>query len=158
MADPKYLRITWNAFHEDAKLLASKIDVSKYNKIYAISRGGLAPACILSYELNIRDVDSIEVVGYDAQTQQKEIRLLKDICDDGEGAIVVDDLVDSGRTIEFLRKKMPKALFVTVYAKPKRKELVDFYAIDLPVDEWVMFPWENDVHPDERFIKVRDVK
>lgn len=157
MKNQKYLKITWNAFHQDVKILAQKINATKYNKIYAIARGGLAPACVLAHELNIRNVDAIGVIGYQAQVQQKEIQLVTEIHGDGENCIVIDDLIDSGKTIEFLRPKLPKALFVTIYAKPARKDLVDFYAIEFPAEKWILFPWENDVHPDEKLIKVRDV-
>ena len=157
MKNQKYLKITWNAFHQDVKILAQKINVAKYQKIYAISRGGLAPACVLAHQLNIRKIETIDVVGYQAESQLKEIQLLSEIHSDGENCIVIDDLIDSGRTINFLRPKLPKALFVTVYAKPLRKELVDFYAVEIPADEWILFPWENDVHPEEKLIKIRDI-
>ena len=60
MVDKVY--ITWNEFHQHAKILASKIKESgKYNKIIAISRGGLLPAGILSYELDIRNTQAIKI-------------------------------------------------------------------------------------------------
>ena len=38
---------------------------------------------------------------------------------DGTGVLIIDDLVDTGRTLEVVRKLMPKAHVATVYAKPK---------------------------------------
>jgi xanthine phosphoribosyltransferase len=37
---------------------------------------------------------------------------------DGGGWLVVDDLVDTGRTAKVLRKLMPKAHFAAIYVKP----------------------------------------
>ena len=38
---------------------------------------------------------------------------------DGTGMLIIDDLVDSGKTLELVRKLYPKAHFATVYAKPE---------------------------------------
>ena len=37
---------------------------------------------------------------------------------DGTGILIVDDLVDTGKTLELVRRLYPKAHFATVYAKP----------------------------------------
>ena len=41
-----------------------------------------------------------------------------DLMGDGTGILIVDDLVDSGKTLELVRSLYPKAHFATVYAKP----------------------------------------
>ncbi len=38
---------------------------------------------------------------------------------DGTGILIIDDLVDTGKTLEVVRAQMPNAHVATVYAKPK---------------------------------------
>ena len=52
--------INWSEFHQDVKDLCKKIKESgEFDKIIAISRGGLIPAAIIAYELNIRNTETI---------------------------------------------------------------------------------------------------
>ena len=45
--------------------------------------------------------------------------MLKDAdAGDGEGWLIVDDLVDTGSTARVVRERLPKALFATIYANP----------------------------------------
>ena len=53
---------------------------------------------------------------------------------DGEGILVIDDLVDSGRTLELVRQMYPKAHFATVYAKPKGRPMVQTYVTEVSQD------------------------
>jgi xanthine phosphoribosyltransferase len=62
---------------------------------------------------------------------------------DGEGWLVVDDLVDTGRTVEVLRESMPRAHFAVIYAKPLGRPLVDTYVTAVSQDTWIYFPWET---------------
>ena len=61
---------------------------------------------------------------------------------DGDGILVVDDLVDSGRTLELIREMYPKAHMATVYAKPKGKPMVNSYVTEVSQDTWIYFPWD----------------
>ena len=64
---------------------------------------------------------------------------------DGEGFIVIDDLVDTGGTAVAIREMYPKAHFVTIFAKPAGRPLVDDYVIDIPQDTWIEQPWDMGV-------------
>ena len=68
----------------------------------------------------------------------------QDVCapGDGTGILIVDDLVDSGKTLELVRKLYPKAHFATVYAKPHGKPQVDTYVTEVSQDTWIFFPWD----------------
>ena len=115
----------------------------------AVTRGGLAPAAIIARALDIRLIDTVCVAGYgpdDYHPQQaSEVTVIKRPRNlgDGEGWLVVDDLVDTGRTIEVLRKLMPKAHFAVVYAKPLGRPFVDTYVAEVSQDTWIYFPWES---------------
>lgn len=148
MTKPRYLTISWEQFHSDARILASKlINRKDLKKIICVTRGGLFPAAVLARELEIRWIDTICVVGYDEESRGSHASLLKVPETDGEGVLVVDDLVDSGRTGRIIRELMPKAYFVTMYAKPKGQEVVDDFVVSVDQDTWILFPWEAELSP-----------
>ncbi len=88
------------------------------------------------------------MVGYhhdDSKPQQvAEAKIIKPPSGigDGSGWLVVDDLVDTGRTAEILRKLIPKAHFAAVYAKPAGRPLVDTFITEVSQDTWIYFPWD----------------
>ncbi len=148
MTKPRYLTISWEQFHSDARALASKlINRKDLKKIICVTRGGLFPAAVLARELEIRWIDTICVVGYDEESRGSHASLLKVPETDGESVLVVDDLVDSGRTGRIIRELMPKAYFVTMYAKPKGQEVVDDFVVSVDQDTWILFPWEAELSP-----------
>ena len=60
-----------------------------------------------------------------------------DMMGDGDGVLVIDDLVDSGKTLEVVRALYPKAHFATVYAKPKGEPMVDTFITGVSQDTWI---------------------
>ncbi|MEX1222034.1 MAG: xanthine phosphoribosyltransferase [Idiomarina sp.] len=141
--------VSWEELHRATKELARRqLPAEQWRGIIAVSRGGLVPAAIVSRELNVRLVDSVCVSSYDHNSQRDDITLLKDVnsTEDGEGFLVIDDLVDTGNTLKFLRARFPKAKFITVYAKPSGMEYVDDYVADLEQQTWIHFPWDMHLH------------
>jgi len=136
--------VSWDELHRATRELARRqLPAEQWQGVIAVSRGGLVPGAIVARELNLRVVDSINVRSYSHQSQQAEPEMLKDVATpDGEGYLVVDDLVDTGNTLKFLRKRLPKAKFITVYAKPLGLPLVDDYEADIEQDTWIHFPWD----------------
>ncbi|AJE47708.1 xanthine phosphoribosyltransferase [Celeribacter indicus] len=146
----KGFHVSWDQIHRDSRALAWRLDGKgpdngAWRAIVAITRGGMAPAMIIARELDIRTVDTISVKSYDHQTQT-EPQVLNapdpDLMGDGEGILVIDDLVDSGKTLELCRARYPKAHFATVYAKPKGRAQVDSYITEVSQDTWIFFPWD----------------
>lgn len=141
--------VSWEELHRATRELARRqLPAEQYKGIIAVSRGGLVPAAIVARELNIRVVDCVAVSSYDHTEQRDDLQVMKDVTatTDGEGFLVVDDLVDTGNTLKFLRDRLPKAKFVTVYAKPTGMELVDDFVADLAQDTWIHFPWDMHLH------------
>ena len=142
MAEKYY--IDWAKFHQDVKLLAQKIKSSgEYNKIIAISRGGLLPAGILAYELDIRNSQAINISSYDNNERREDDKIELD-CNVGEvdnQTLIVDDLSDTGRTFRLVKKLYPQAKYAAVYAKEKGFKDADIIARRLP-EQWVVFPWD----------------
>ncbi|HKL56389.1 MAG: xanthine phosphoribosyltransferase [Roseovarius sp.] len=146
----KGFHVSWDQIHRDARALAWRLqDVAPENgewrAVVAITRGGMAPAMIVARELDIRAVDTISVKSYNHQTQSAaEVIKSPDsaLVGDGEGVLIVDDLVDTGRTLEVVRQLMPKAHVATVYAKPMGRDMVDTFVTEVSQDTWIFFPWD----------------
>ncbi|GAA6207737.1 xanthine phosphoribosyltransferase [Cognatishimia sp. WU-CL00825] len=147
----KGFHISWDQIHRDSRALAWRLDGNgpdngAWKAIVAITRGGMAPAMIIARELDVRVVDTISVKSYSNQ-DRGEAKVLKSpdpelMGTDGEGVLIIDDLVDSGKTLELVRKLYPKAHFATVYAKPKGRAQVDSFITEVSQDTWIFFPWD----------------
>ena len=146
----KGFHVSWDQIHRDSRALAWRLDGhgpedGAWKAVVAIPRGGMAPAMIVARELGIRLVDTISVKSYDHQ-DQTEAKVLNAPDEakmgDGTGVLIVDDLVDSGKTLELVRSLFPKAHFATVYAKPKGRPQVDTFITEVSQDTWIFFPWD----------------
>ena len=146
----KGFHISWDQIHRDSRALAWRLDGKgpddgAWRAIVAITRGGMAPAMIIARELDVRTVDTISIKSYDHQ-DRSEAKVLKfpdaEMMGDGTGILIIDDLVDSGKTLEVVRALYPKAHFATVYAKPKGEPQVDTFITGVSQDTWIFFPWD----------------
>jgi len=104
----------------------------------------LVPAAIVARELEVRWVDTVCIISYDEQNQG-ETEILKSFPGDGDGFLLIDDLVDTGTTARMVRDIVPKAHFATVYAKPAGRPLVDTYITEVSQDTWIRFPWDMEL-------------
>jgi len=146
----KGFHISWDQIHRDSRALAWRLDGKgplggSWKAIIAITRGGMAPAMIVARELDIRTVDTISVKSYDHQSQADAIILKapdKELMGDGTGVLILDDLVDSGKTLALVHSLYPKAHYATVYAKPKGRPMVDTFITEVSQDTWIFFPWD----------------
>ncbi|MER5172534.1 xanthine phosphoribosyltransferase [Thioclava sp. GXIMD2076] len=147
----KGFHISWDQIHRDARALAWRLDgkgpiEGNWKAVVGITRGGLVPAMIMARELDIRTVDTISVKSYNHQARTEPHVIKPPQADimgaDGEGVLIVDDLVDTGRTLELVRTLYPKAHFATIYAKPMGVPMVDSYVTEVSQDTWIFFPWD----------------
>ena len=142
----RYYAVTWDQLHRDARALAWRLMGSgPFRGIVAITRGGLIPAAIVARELEIRLIESVSVITYDEEAKG-EPRVTKPpvAAGDGDGFLIVDDLVDTGTTARIVRGLLPKAHFAAVYAKPACKPLVDTFITEVSQDTWILFPWDTE--------------
>ena len=135
--------ISWEQLHRDSKALAWRLLGMDYFKgIIAITRGGLVPAAIVARELDIHLVDTVCISCYDWKDKKGEAEVLKGVEGDGAGWLLIDDLVDTGRTAKLVKQMVPKAHFATVYAKPAGRAEVDTFITEVSQDTWILFPWD----------------
>jgi xanthine phosphoribosyltransferase len=154
MATPqseKAFPVSWDQFHRDARALAWRLaSAGPFNALVCITRGGLVPAAIVARELGIRVIETVCVASYEHK-RQGELQVLKKIAAEvigagggqGEKVLIVDDLVDTGKTAKLVREMLPKAHFATVYAKPMGRPQVDTFITEVSQDTWIFFPWDT---------------
>jgi xanthine phosphoribosyltransferase len=152
--------VSWDQFHRDCRALSWRLnEIGPFHAVVAITRGGLVPAAIVARELNVRVIDTVCIASYD-HTRQGELKVLKAVSEDvaklgdgkGKGLLIVDDLVDTGKTARMVREMLPEAHFASVYAKPKGRPLVDTFITEVSQDTWIFLPWDTALsfHPPVR--------
>lgn len=138
--------VSWDQLHRDSRALAWRLVSSgPWKAIAAVTRGGLVPAAIIARELDIRLIDTICIRSYGDDHVRIEPEILKGIEADGEGWLIVDDLVDTGGTARVVRNILPKAHFATVYAKPAGRPMVDSFITEVSQETWILFPWDSEL-------------
>jgi xanthine phosphoribosyltransferase len=147
----KAFPVSWDQFHRDARALAWRLNgAGPFAAIVTVTRGGLVPAAIVARELDVRLIETICISSYD-HIRQGELKVLKGVAAElvgmsgggGQGVLIVDDLVDTGRTARVVRDLLPRAHFATVYAKPMGRPLVDTFITEVSQDTWIFFPWDT---------------
>ncbi len=145
----KAFPVSWDQFHRDARALAWRLHAAgPFEAIVCITRGGLVPAAIVARELDVRVIETISIVSYRDYKNQSAPEVVKSIEQKlldtkGQGLLVVDDLVDTGKTAKVVRELLPNAHFATVYAKPLGRPLVDTFVTEVSQDTWIYFPWDT---------------
>ena len=147
----KIFPVSWDQFHRDSRALAWRLhEAGPFEAVVAITRGGMVPAAIVARELNVRMIETVCVVSYQDYKNQGELKVLKGVAPEvlamrkqGKGVLIVDDLVDTGKTARMVREILPKAHFATVYAKPMGRPLVDTFITEVSQDTWIYFPWDT---------------
>ena len=147
----KIFPVSWDQFHRDSRALAWRLhEAGPFEAIVCITRGGLVPAAIVARELNVRMIKTVCISSYENYQNQGELRLIKGVAPEvkalaaqGKGVLIVDDLVDTGKTARMVRDLLPKAHFATVYAKPMGRPLVDTFITEVSQDTWIHFPWDT---------------
>ncbi|PIE56177.1 MAG: xanthine phosphoribosyltransferase [Desulfobulbus propionicus] len=138
--------ISWDQLHRDSRALAWRmLNMDYFRGIIAITRGGMVPAAIIARELDIHLLDTVCISSYDWKDKKGDAEILKHFDGDGDGWLLIDDLVDTGRTARIVKQMVPKAHFATVYAKPEGRPLVDTYVTEVSQDTWILFPWDTEI-------------
>ena len=97
--------------------------------VYGPPRGGLPIAVTLSHRLGVPLIKS-------------EMNMLNT----KERVLVVDDIVDTGKTLERLEPLMGHDDIVYTIYYHKQSTVVPNYHCFEKKEEWVVFPWEEDIY------------
>lgn len=131
--------ITWEQAHRDALHLAQKLKNRNFDAIVAVCRGGLVPAALIARELGIHLIDTI---CFENSGQSETV--IKDTVIESKNILILDDIINTGKTAKTIRQKFPHAHYASLYAKEEVKDLVDSYVTVVSQDTWFVFPWEHE--------------
>lgn len=150
MTNERYLHLTWMDVQRLSERLADQIAESGFRPdiIVAVSRGGFDPARILSDELNIRSLASLQVIyyaGINERNDKPQVKYPLNADISGLNVLVVDDVADSGNSLKVVKEYIdslgPREVkMATLHHKPWSSFEPDFYAES--VDKWIIYPWE----------------
>lgn len=142
--------ITEEKIKEIIKNLAGRINEDYEGKeiiLMIILKGSIIFAADLMRELSVNVViDCMQVSSYGSSTAGGELKIIKDSQTDlnGKDVIVVEDIIDSGRTLDMLVKLLIKrgarVEICTLLSKPARREAevdVKYIGMEIP-DEFVV--------------------
>lgn len=143
----------YNEFRDDLEKLTQKIDW-EFDTIMPIARGGLSMGQLLGEYYDIRAVYSINTIGYDDTEKLESVKVFN-IPDlkDSQNILILDDIVDSGDTIEVvlakLKSQYPDKTFkvASIFYKPSASMQPDFAVRE--AKEWINFFWTVDLKQDK---------
>jgi len=147
------LKVSWTKIGQQIEELKHKVSQLpiKFSRVVGVSRGGLILSVALSHKLNI-PLSIVGVSSYNNETHEQETL----ICDTPDiifkgwkgNILVCDDLTDSGKTFDFLLRKMKSystitgITTITFYHKEQSIVKPDIFLET--TDKWVVFAWESE--------------
>jgi hypoxanthine phosphoribosyltransferase len=145
---PNLRYISWSEYGNLAEALAEKVRANgkKYDLVVGIVRGGIPVAMVVSDHLNVK-IDFVNIKSYSNIEKRAAPRILSTLTEGvgGKDILLVDDLVDQGDTMMFLKAYLndqkPNSLETAVmFKKPWSKVEPDYFLET--VSEWIVFPFE----------------
>ncbi|MFS0849916.1 phosphoribosyltransferase [Novosphingobium panipatense] len=144
-------------FYEDflakVRLLSRKISGGDWQPefIIGVGRGGLVPAVFISHQLELPmlSIDhSAKVPGF----ADELLRKVAGMSAEGRRLLFVDDINDSGGTIEYIRNLLGNSgcepgnlRFAVLINNTRSKAVAELYVDEIDRDQdkrWFVFPWE----------------
>ncbi|PAF54531.1 nicotinate phosphoribosyltransferase [Helicobacter sp. 13S00482-2] len=145
---------SYTEFLGDLKILARKVeeDIGVPDAIVCIARGGMVMSHMLCLAWNLRSIYTLSAFSYSDKNVQSSLIIenMPDIKPDHKKILVVDEIVDSGKSLEEILQKLrvrnPQVSFYSavIFQKLNAKIFADFYVKD-PSLEWIDFFWEVDM-------------
>ena len=139
-----------NEVHSAIKEIVKKVDISGFTPeiIISINRGGCIPGVYISHYFkkphNIIDIKSLKA------NSIKDFSLLTNTLKKGKSVLVIDDINDSGKTFDIVKKIFSSSnneiRFAALINNISSKTKIDYHGQlidkrDNPI--WYVFPWEN---------------
>jgi len=145
---PNFRYISWSEYGNLAEALAEKVRANskRYDLVVGIARGGIPVAMVVSDHLNVK-IDFVNVKSYNDIGKRTTPRILSTLTEgiQGKDVLLVDDLVDQGDTMEFMKRYLaeqrPRSLETAVMFRKPWSRVVPDYFLET-VSEWVVFPFE----------------
>ena len=145
--------LTWEMFGVAGRALAQQVADSDFapDIVLGIARGGLIPAGSIAYALDCKNLFTLSVEFYTGVDQRLDVPVMLppflDAADlTGARVLIVDDVADTGKTLELVRQfcsgNVAEARTAVLYAKPHSIIAPDF--VWRSTDKWINFPWSTE--------------
>ncbi len=144
--------LTWERYGVAAAELGERVRGSGFvpDIVLGIARGGLVLAASLAYALDCKNLFTMNVEFYtgvgttlDAPVMLPPLLDTADLVD--MSVLVVDDVADTGKTLElvtdFCRDHVAEARSAVLYEKPTTVVEADY--VWRRTDRWIDFPWSS---------------
>lgn len=145
--------LTWDLFGTASRELAQQVADDGYQPeiVLAIARGGLLPAGAVAYALDVKNVFTMNVEFYTGVDARLDVPvMLPPVLDTvdiaGSRVLVVDDVADTGKTLElvlaFCAQYVAEIRTAVLYAK--QRSVVQAEYVWRRTDRWINFPWSSE--------------
>ena len=152
--DSKKLYVPWADYIKMISDLAFQMKDEKFTDIIGISRGGLIPAQLIAYQLNVRRVHCFGISSYSETNerltgndvniyQRITVKFNKDC-----NILIVDDVADSGLTFKrcvafhYDFESANKYKLCALHYKPCSVIKPDYFAQEVPAETWITYPYD----------------
>jgi hypoxanthine phosphoribosyltransferase len=151
-AGPEREILTWERFGSATRELAGEIadDGFRPDVVLAIARGGLTVAGALAYALAVKNCFAMNVEFYTSVEERLTVPVvlpptLDKVDIRGMRVLIADDVADTGKTLELVRKEIAEhvaeARTAVLYHKPWSIIVPEY--VWAHTDRWINFPWSS---------------
>ena len=145
--------LTWEAYGTGVRELAQAVADSGFvpDVVLGIARGGLIPAGSLAYAIDCKNLFTLSVEFYTGVDSRRDVPvMLPPILDasdlDETSVLIVDDVADTGGTLEVVQKlyadQVAESRTAVLYEKSHSTVKCDY--VWHPTDLWINFPWSTE--------------
>ena len=152
--DPVKLYITKERFNRNVKMLAKKIDAShfRFDSILAITRGGFFVGDPLSriFSTRVKELCTINAKSYKGTEKGRlDVSAVATIYGLGKRVLLLDDLVESGDTLETISRILKEqygveeVLTAVLFRKTETRFEPDLFVEEIKDGTWIDFYYEE---------------
>lgn len=128
--------ITWQGIDKVVNDLVGFLNDSEFDAVFGIANGGIIPAVLVANRLGIKYIETIN--------KDDNILDIEKLMDRYETVLIVDDINDTGKTLDRFMHIDTVALYncVTLFKRHSTKWPNVLCGHELDNDDWLHFPWE----------------
>jgi hypoxanthine phosphoribosyltransferase len=153
------VHLTWEDVQDCVARVVTRLD-RDYDCMLVVTRGGLVPACLISEQIDLRNILVAAVMFYTGIDHTLDSPIFLQFPADpllaDKKVLVVDDVWDSGKTIMAVKGRVEDAhgqpTIAVLHYKPGRSQFPgaqpDIFGRE--TEDWLVYPWD----PESRYARV----